>query len=137
MIRRLAIVFVGCFLTGALVGCGDGPATAKVSGEVKVNGAAVEKGVISYSPADNTGAPVTAEIKDGRYEIQTTAGPKHVRISVPVVIGKLKQSPAADAPWVDRIAESLPDKYHSRSELNFEVQPGTNTKDWELNVKRR
>jgi hypothetical protein len=124
-------------LTGSLVGCGEGPATAKVSGEVKVNGTAVEHGVISYSPADNTGAPVSAEIRDGRYEIQTTAGPKHVLISVPVVMSRQKQSPAADAPWVERTAESLPEKYHSRSELTFEVQPGNNTKDWELNVTRR
>jgi hypothetical protein len=137
MIGRLVIPFVGCFLAGALAGCGDGPATATVTGEVRVNGAAVDKGVIAYSPADSTGAPVTAEIKNGRYEIHTTAGPKHVRISVPVVTGKQKQSLSADATWVDRTAESLPDKYHSRSELTFDVLPGSNTKDWDLNVKRR
>jgi hypothetical protein len=110
---------------------------ATVSGEVTVDAAAVEKGYISYAPADGAGAPATAEINAGRYDLRTTAGPKRVRISVPVITGKRKTHVGSDAPWVEITAESLPDKYHCKSELEYNVQPGSNAKDWDLVVKKR
>jgi len=134
---RIVIVFVGCVVAGAPAGCGSGPASASVSGEVKVDGVPVEKGIISFAPIDGIGAPATAEIKNGRYEVRTTAGNKQVQISVPVVTGKQKESNAPDAKWVEVTAESLPAKYHSRSELTFDVKSGSNTKDWDLTVKKR
>jgi hypothetical protein len=130
----VVVVFAGC---GALTGCGSGPTAATVSGEVKVGGTPVRAGVIAYVPVDGTGAPATADIKDGRYEIQTTAGSKRVQISVPVVTDKRKAHPGADAPWIDITMESLPDKYHSKSELTFDVKPGSNAKDWDLAVKKK
>lgn len=134
---RMVIVIVGCVVAGALAGCGSGPASASISGEVKVDGVPVEKGVISFSSLDGTGAPVTGEIKNGRYEVRTTAGNKQVRISVPVVTGKQKESNAPDAKFVEITAESLPAKYHSRSELTFDVKSGSNTKNWDLVVKKQ
>jgi hypothetical protein len=134
MCWRVGVVVAACL---AAAGCGGGPASATVSGEVKVDGVPVASGVISYVPADVTGVPATAEIKDGRYEVRTTAGNKRVQISVPVVTGKRKAHVGSDAPWVESTAESLPDKYHTRSELTFEVKPGSNTKDWDLAVKKK
>jgi hypothetical protein len=134
---RWAVVIAGCGAAGALAGCGSGPATATVSGAVRVDGAPVETGTVSYAPLDGTGAPATAEIKGGRYEVRTTAGNKRVQISVPVVTSKRKAHVGADAPWVEITSESLPDKYHSKSELTCDVKPGSNTKDWDLAVKKR
>ncbi|HEY1189128.1 MAG TPA: hypothetical protein VGE74_15850 [Gemmata sp.] len=138
----MAVRFLGGVfgLAGAalLVGCGgSGPAPATVSGEVKVNGVAVEKGVISYIPADSTGAPATGDIKNGRYEIATTAGKKRVQISVPVVKDRRKESQAPDAQWVEITAETLPEKYNAKTELTFDVVAGSNTKDWALDTKKK
>ena len=135
--RTGLVVLLGLCAAGLLAGCSSGPASATVSGEVKVNGTPVEKGVISFSPAEGTGKLVTGEIKNGRYEVQTTAGKKVVQISAPVVTGKRKDSDAPNAQWVEITEESLPDKYNSKSELTFDVQAGGNTKDWALDVKKK
>jgi len=133
--RAVLFVLLGLSAAGLLSGCG--PATATISGEVKVNGALLQKGVISFVPADNTGAPVTAEITNGKYEVKTTAGKKFVQISAPVVTGKRKESPAENAPMIEITTESLPAKYHSKTELTFDVQPGGNTKNWDLEAKKK
>ena len=133
---RIVVVVAGCVTAGLLAGCSSGPAPATVSGEVKVDGVPVANGTISYVPADSTGAPASADIKNGRYEIRTTAGKKLVQVSVPVPGPKHKAYVGDDAPWVETTQESLPDKYHSKSELTFDVKAGSNTKDWDLSVKK-
>lgn len=130
-------VLLGLGAAGLLAGCSSGPASATVSGEVKVNGAPVEKGTISFAPAEGKGAPASGEIKNGRYEVRTTAGKKLVQISAPVVTGKRKDSSAPDAQWLEITEESIPEKYNSKSELNFDVQSGSNSKDWALEVKKK
>ena len=62
--------------TGPASGCG--PASATVSGAVTVDNKPVERGVISFVPAEGQGAPATANIEHGRYEVRTFAGNKHV-----------------------------------------------------------
>lgn len=138
MNRRLAMLLAWAATTAAVAGCGDGgPPAATVSGEVKANGVPIEKGVIAFSSLDGTGAAVTVDIKGGKYEVRTTAGKKRVQISAPVVTGKRKESPAKDAPMVDVIGESLPEKFHSQSTLELDVQPGGNTKDWLLEFRKK
>jgi hypothetical protein len=54
-----------------------------------------------------------------------------------VVTGKRKEYVGPDAPLVDLVEESLPAKYHSASELKYEVKSGGNSKDWEVESIRR
>jgi hypothetical protein len=107
-----------------------------VAGTITVDGKPLEHGIISYVPADGAGEPITVEVRDGKYELQIVTGDKQVQISAPVVIGKRKESDAPDAPLVDITEESLPDKYHVKTELTFEVQAGANTKDWSVESKK-
>lgn len=138
MTRRALAGLFGFAAACGLAGCGgSGPASATVSGEVKVNGAPVDKGIISYVPDEGTGAAATAEITNGRYELQTTAGKKRVQISVPVVIDRRKDSPAPSAQMIDITAESVPERYNAKTELTFDVQAGSNTRDWALDVKKK
>lgn len=124
-------------LAGLLAGCSSGPASATVSGEVKVDGKPVEKGVISFSATEGAGQPATANIENGKYSVTTTAGKKMVQISAPVLIDKKKESTAPDAAWIEITKESLPDRYHARSELTLDVQAGSNTKNWELETRKK
>lgn len=115
-----------------VAGCGEGgPTVAIVSGEVKVDGRSLEKGTISFTPVEGTGNPATGEIVQGRYEVRTTSGKMRVMISAPVVVDKKKDSTAPDANWIEITHESLPDKYHSKSTIHFDIQPGSQAKDWE------
>jgi hypothetical protein len=134
---RLAVVVAGCVAAGLLAGCsGGGPASATVSGSVKLDGVPVANGTIAFAPADGVGSPAAGEIKNGRYDVSTTAGKKVVQISVPVVSGKHKAHVGQDAPWVEVTSESVPEKYNSKSELTFDVRAGSNSKDWDLQIKK-
>ncbi|MFM8274163.1 MAG: hypothetical protein ACKODX_17790 [Gemmata sp.] len=135
-------VLMGAAALGAaalLAGCGGpkGPAPATVSGQVKLNGVAIEKGIIMFAPADGVGAPATAEITKGRYTVATTAGKKAVQVSVPVVTGRQPESAAPGAPMIELTAESVPEKYNAKSELTLDVIAGGNTKDWDLEVMKK
>jgi hypothetical protein len=122
-------------LVAMVLGCGQ--ALGTVSGTVTVDGQPLAKGVISFVPADGNGAPITAEIKSGSYAVQAVAGRKTVQISAPIVTGQRKEYNAADAPLVDITEESLPPKYNSESELTFDLNRGSQTKDWSVQSMRR
>jgi hypothetical protein len=132
-IGSMAVVLV----VGLLAGCSSGPASATVSGEVTVDGKPLAKGVISFAPADGVGQPATGNIENGKYSVSTTAGKKMVQISAPIVTDKKKESSALDAPWIEITKESLPARYHTKTELTLDVQSGSNTKNWELNTKKK
>lgn len=135
MTRSPVILLVLAALPLLALGCGsDGPPTATVSGEVKLNGTPVAKGLITFSDGGTTS---TADIVNGRYQAKTTAGKKSVMVSAPVVIGKRKESTAPDAATVEITEESVPAKYNSTTELTFDAQAGANKKDWELTAPKR
>jgi len=132
--HRPFVVFCGLAL---VAGCGGGPATATVSGAVTVDGQPLASGIIEFIPADQSpGEPNSVSIKDGKYELTTTPGKKTVRITAPVA-KKPFQVPGSNASPIEASEESLPDRYHSQSELQFDVKPGSNTKDWTLEGKSR
>src|SRR5262249_6264834 len=121
---------VVCFLS-ILFLSGCGPASATVGGEVEVDGKAVDLGTITFSSADETKAPpVTAEIKNGKYQINTVAGKKFVGISAFKITGERKESDAPNSPMVPISQEII-----TRTGLTLEVTAGANTKDWKLDTK--
>jgi hypothetical protein len=126
---------LAALLTATLVAGGCGSSVSTVSGSVTVDGKPLEKGTISYVPADSNGSPVTAEVAGGKYEVLVSAGKKFVQISAPVVVGKRKQYEGPDAPYDEFTDESLPEKYNSKTTLTFDVQPGKNSKDWAVESK--
>jgi hypothetical protein len=122
-------------LAFSLVGCS--PAAGKVSGTVNVNGKPLEKGFISYVPADNQGAPVTADVRQGKYEVETVAGKKLVQISAPVVVDRRPEFNGPDAPLMDITEESIPAKYNTDTTLSFDLPRGVSTKDWNVESIRQ
>jgi hypothetical protein len=133
-------LFVAAFAVGpTLLTAGCGPSTGTITGAVTVDGKPVEKGVISFIPADSTKAqPITVDITAGKYSAQTQTGPKIVQISAPVVTGRRPEYNGPGAPLIDITEESIPAQYNSDSTLKLDITPGANTKDWALEgVKRK
>jgi hypothetical protein len=122
----------GVLLVVAAISTSCGPQTSSISGTVTVDGAPLEKGVISYVAAEGQDPPATAEIAGGKYSVQTTPGKKKVQLSAPRVIGKRKEYNSPDAPEIEISEESLADKYHAQTELTFDAEPGSNSKDWQV-----
>jgi hypothetical protein len=132
--RRVALLIVClCLGISSLPGCNT--STATVTGEVTVNGSPLGKGVISFVPADGKGGPVTVNIEKGKYELKVAPGAKLIQVSAPRVTGKRPESNAPNAPLVEITEETVPERYNSKTELTFEVQPGSNTKNVNLTIK--
>jgi hypothetical protein len=67
------------FLLLGLCGCGN--STGSVSGQVSYEGKQVEKGYITFLPADGKGQSVGGEVSGGRYTVNDIPpGPKIVQI---------------------------------------------------------
>lgn len=110
-------------------GCDSGPATGEVTGTVTVDGQTPPEGSsISFVPADGKSPTAGATIENGKYSAKVPVGTARVEIRAPRVKEKFK----GDGPGGDRIEESLPDKYHEKTELTLEVKRGRNEKNWEV-----
>src|SRR5262245_13051165 len=97
LVPKSSIVLIVFAMLFCITGCG--PAAATVSGEVTVDGKPVEIGSITISVADNVNAPpVTAELKNGKYELSTVAGKKLVGISAFKKVGERKESDVPNSP---------------------------------------
>lgn len=130
---RFRFVFVS--LVFAACGCGGGPRTVPVSGQVKLDGEPLVGAHVSFRPDSRELYPGPASYgktdAEGRFVLRTVdghdgavVGPHRVRISLPV------RTPVAspDAPGSDR----LPAKYSGDNTiLTFTVPPGgTNEADF-------
>jgi len=114
----------------ALAGCGD-RSTAEVSGAVKVDGKPVKPGAILFISGGRKDADLGGEIKEGRYPCACPRRHEGVH-SVPEVVGTKKIYDTPEQPGDSPITkEGLPARYNEQSELQLEVKPGKNPKDWD------
>ncbi len=128
MLRDFALI--ASLSTAALATlCGCGPSAGTVSGNVTLDGRPLEQGIISFSAAEGTAPPVTADIVGGKYSAEMIAGKKHVQLSASKVIGTRKND-SPGAPPDEILEEQIPPKYNSESQLSLDVKPGSNEKDW-------
>jgi len=129
----------GLFLALAigLVGCSDGPPMGDVSGSVTVDGAPSPDGYITFTPTDGTKTPQGSDIKGGKYSIRVALGESKVEIRIPKKIGEKKLYDTPDSPVAPVFEETLPDKFHDKTELTFDVKAGANEKNWDVTSKAK
>ena len=123
--------------SGMCAGRGLWASDGTITGVVTIDGQPLDKGVISYVPADSQGQPVTVNIVNGKYTLQAPTGQKYVQVSAPTVVDRRKEYDGPDAPLVEITDERLPPKYNSQTELTFEVKAGDNAKDWAVKSLHR
>jgi len=131
----IGVSAVGLVLLG-LVGCGESaPSRGMVTGVVTYKGAGVNTGQITFF--DEHGFPAFGEIQsDGSYAIMATVGPNIVTL----------QSRALDVPTTkgggappQQGKSRIPERYErpALSPLRADVQPGSNTCDFELQEEKK
>ena len=106
-----------------------------VTGIVAIDGKPAERGSITFFPVDGQSRTTGTKIEGGKYTANVPAGMQRIEIHVPKVVGRKKLYNAPDSPLEDITDESLPAKYNTQSELQLEVKPGANQKDFELTTK--
>ena len=137
MPRPLCLVSAAYLMLGvALIsGCGGSQIPqCTVTGKVTVDGQPVETGSIVFEPVAGDTPSGGGEIKAGTYSAVVPRGSHKVRINAPKVIGE-KPSYGPGSPPVKTYAESLPAKYNANTELKFDADGSSATKDFELTAK--
>jgi hypothetical protein len=117
-----------------VAGCAE-PTTGRVFGVVKVDGQPAKEGAISFFPVDGRGTTAGGAIVDGQYSVEAALGEVNVEIRVPKVVGEEKLYDVENSRVRRLMAETLPAKYNDQTELRFDVKPGENPKDWELETE--
>jgi hypothetical protein len=130
--RELNLSFILVFLL--LVGCGKSN-VGTVQGTVMVDGSPAKEGSIAFFPVDGKSPTAGAEIRDGRYSAQVPLGSSRIEIRVPKVVGQKRLYNTPNSPIMPLLEESLPAKYNEQTELEFNVQPGENQRDYQLTTQ--
>jgi hypothetical protein len=123
----LVILFV-------LAGCG-GASEGQVSGTVKVDGEPLKTGAITFIPVDGKTQTAGGNIDNGRYSVKVPVSVMKVAINAPKIVGYKKLYPTPDSETRPLTKEALPAKYNEQTELQLDVKPGPNAKDWDLKSK--
>jgi hypothetical protein len=113
-------------------GCSHEAALYSVSGNVSLDGQPVGDGDILFITPDGSHGPDPGKIKDGKYSLQTTKGPKRVEVSA----SKIKPGGARGAGGEPVPEECIPARYNTESALTADVRPEVNTISFELTTGR-
>lgn len=121
----------------AVVGCG-GSKNVAIQGEVTLDGQPVGPGSIVFYPEGGSGAPASAAIENGRYEIPPergpTAGTYRIEISWPKKTGKT--IPSNDPGFTtEETVEAIPPKYNSQTTLKAEISSSQSKHDFPLTTQ--
>lgn len=128
--RVIGAVVLFLLATVLVVGCGGEDPFGELSGTVSYDGKPINDGAITFIP-DN-GPTAGCVIKDGRYVAKVALGPTKVKISGSNLVGHKKVYDTPDSPVMPVMAEVVPAKYNQATELRYDVQPGKQTKDFDL-----
>jgi hypothetical protein len=131
-------VFLGLALVAllGLIGCNRDVAKSRITGEVTLDGSAVEEGSISFAPSDGQGPSAGGLIENGTFSIEVPPGPKKVSITSPEVVGQRKAYETdPNSPMIDIVRERIPAKYNAQTELQYTVPSKADEKNFELQSK--
>lgn len=132
------------FCLSVVSGCGgsEGLDRLHVKGTVKVNGAPLKSGRISFLPTEGTPGPATGTvIENGQFEILLAQGPvqgKH-RVEIMAVRPtgkKIPEGSGSENPdaLVEEVEQFLPPKYNQKSELTADLNEA-NAQSVEFDLK--
>jgi hypothetical protein len=135
--HKWAVIFLGLICIGCSGKSYDGPPRYSLSGVVTLDGAPVTAGTISFLPDGHDGRVSGGQIVDGKYDIPSEYGPNAgaylVKVNWLRPTGK-KTIDSDTQQEVDVVEETIPDRYHRKTELRVTVsdQPGVQAFDFEL-----
>ncbi|MEW4489604.1 hypothetical protein AB1L42_16095 [Thalassoglobus sp. JC818] len=118
----------------SLTGCGksDLPDIGRVSGTVTQDGKPVADAVLTFQPEGARPSYARTD-EDGYYEVEYTKGVLGATIgNHRVSISKLQSSGEQGGYGAGASKETLPAKYNLRTTLSYDVKPGKNKADFNL-----
>jgi hypothetical protein len=134
--RMLLIICAAMF-----TGCDSGPRLLQISGNVSYGGKAIDNGMIEFIPVDGTQGPSMGNsIKNGRYEVAKTHGPREggvyqVRITALRKNGKTAPNMfQPGGPPLELTENYIPGKYNRESTLKTTMTAELASKGIDFNL---
>jgi hypothetical protein len=128
VIASMAVVVAGCARSD--------PNRGEVRGTVTIDGEPVAAGAVMFIPTDGAGQASGGKIVDGQYTVNAWVGPSKVAVRAPIKVGERKLYDTADSPVQPVMKESLPSTFNEHTTLTFDVKPGNNEHDIQINIKQ-
>jgi len=111
---------VSTLLTTLLLGCG-GDGKVPIQGTATWNGEPIEIGYVELQPTDNAGQFASAEIREGKFTLRTSPGPRRVKITAQRKIGEIP--PSERIPTAEPIMHQyIPARFNTESETEIEIK---------------
>jgi hypothetical protein len=137
--RSQLLISIGaclCTVVVAVLGCSKGPPVGIVRGTVTLDGQPLKEGAITFTPLDGQSSTAGARIADGKFETRASIT-KH-RISITSVVVTIPGGKKIDK-FSDRnqFVETVlvPEKYNTKSTLEWDVKSGLNEPHFDLKSK--
>jgi hypothetical protein len=103
-----------------MVGCG-GDGKVPIQGTATWNGQPIEIGYVELQPTDNEGQFASAEIREGKFTLRTSPGPRRVKVTASRQIGEIPPSDRIPNPE-PIMHQYLPSQFNTQSELETEIK---------------
>ena len=116
--------------------CGCGSNTNAVTGTVKLAGKPLEKGTISFQPADGDGPTAAEKIVNGQYAVRVRPGQYKVQILGYRKTGERHVNPGdPNSPMTDTLEQIVPERDNTATTLTCDVRRGNQEADFPLEEK--
>lgn len=135
----LRIWLSAAFSVALLLGCGggEGPELGSVEGTVTLDGDPLPNATVTFTPRDGGRLSIGITDDDGHYELKHTPSRDGALIGKHrVTITTASSKTGADGNDIE-IPEKLPANYNAETELERDVEAGSNEFDFELDSKGR
>ena len=128
MLRPVGLLL--CLLLLLPAGCSEN-GLVEVAGQVTLDDKPLEKGTISFMPADGKGPSAAAIIEQGAYSVEVAPGEKKVEILGYKSTGKRRYDENdPSSPMIDINKQILPERFNTKTELTREVTPAARQHDF-------
>lgn len=130
--KRLLILFTIASCLSFIGGCGGSSHLGPVMGTVSLDGKPLANAIVSFQPSSGRRSEAITD-SSGQYQLSYTADEQGALIgSHTVIISTAKQDWSEEQKVFITMPEQVPAKFNAKSELTAEVQPGSNTLNFEL-----
>lgn len=117
----------------ALAGCGGNDDLGRVSGTVTLDGKPLEQAIVKFIPEGEGGSTSYGRTDaSGNYSMEFSRSQVGASLGMNRVEINTGTQMADENEKIINVPEVVPARYNAQSELTFEVQPGKNTANFEL-----
>ncbi len=128
MLRRVGLLLFLLLLLPA--GCSDN-GLVEVTGRVTCDDKPLEKGTISFLPADGKGPTAAAIIEQGDYSVEVAPGEKKVEILGYKTAGKRRYDENdPSSPMLDINEQIVPERFNTKTKLTCQIEAGAGPHDF-------